>query len=112
MRTIVSTIRTVPYGTSKYLIEIIQQTLNKNKYRVINSHTFLQEAKIWEIYQDKVQVSYNVVNLYPSVPVEKEYKKILRDTLNNDKEHLIEHTKLTLTGVHKLTELCLRKCYF
>ena len=30
MRTIVSTIGTVPYGTSKYLVEIIQLILNKN----------------------------------------------------------------------------------
>ena len=34
------------------------------------------------------------------------------DTLNNDKEHLQECTKLTLTDIHKLTELCLSNCYF
>ena len=34
------------------------------------------------------------------------------DTLNNDKEHLQQHTKLTLTDIHNLTELCLSKCYF
>ena len=43
MRTIVSTIGTVPFGTSKYLVEIIQPTLNK--HRVINSYTFVQQAK-------------------------------------------------------------------
>ena len=32
MRTIVSTIGTVPYGTSTYLVEIIQPTLNKPHY--------------------------------------------------------------------------------
>ena len=34
------------------------------------------------------------------------------DTLNNDKEHLKERTESTLTDIHKLTELCLSKCYF
>ena len=34
------------------------------------------------------------------------------DTLNNDKEHLQQLTKLTLTDIHNLTELCLSKCYF
>ena len=34
-------------------------------HRVINSNTFVQEAKTWEIYQDEVQVSHDVVNLYP-----------------------------------------------
>ena len=71
MRTIVSTIGTVPYGTSKYLVEIIQPTLNKNINRIINSYTFVKEAKTWEIHQDEVQVSFDVVNLYPSVPVDK-----------------------------------------
>ena len=36
-----STIGTVPYDTSKYLVEIIQPTLNKNKHDVINSYTFV-----------------------------------------------------------------------
>ena len=45
MRTMVSTIGTVIYDTSKYLVEIIQATLNKNKHCVINSYTFVQEAK-------------------------------------------------------------------
>ena len=111
MTTIVSTIGTVSYGTSKYLVEIIQPTLNKSIHRVINSYTFVQEAKTWEIYQDEVQVNYDVVNLYPSVPVDKAIN-VLRDTLNNDKEHLKECTKLTLTNIHRLTELCLSKCYY
>ena len=92
MRTIVSTIGAVPYGygTSKYLVVgIIQLTLNKNIHRVINSYTFVQEAKTWEIYQDEVQVSYDVVNLYPSVPVDKAIN-VLIDTINSDKEHLKE----------------------
>ena len=46
MRTIVSTIGTILYGMSKYLVGIIQPTLNKNI-----------KAKTWDIYQDKEQVS-------------------------------------------------------
>ena len=46
MRAIVSTIETVPYGTSKYLVEIIQPTLNKNIHRVTDSCPFVQEPKV------------------------------------------------------------------
>ena len=53
MRTIVSTIGTVRYGTSEYLVEIIQPTLNKNINRIINSYTFVKEAETWEIHQDE-----------------------------------------------------------
>ena len=48
MRTMVTTIGTAPYGTSKYLVEIIQPTLNKNNHRVINSSLFVNEAATWE----------------------------------------------------------------
>ena len=42
MRTILSIIRTVPYDTSKYLVEIIQPTLNKT-YTVLLIHKHLYE---------------------------------------------------------------------
>ena len=111
MRTIVSTIGTIPYGTSIYLVKIIQPTINKNINHAINSYTLVKEAKTWQIYQDEVQVSCGVVNLYPSVPVDKAIN-ILMNTFNSDKEHLQERTKLTLMDIHKLTELSLSKCYF
>ena len=37
---------------------------------------------------------------------------ILIDTLNNDLDDLNTRTKLTLTDIHNLTELCLSKSYF
>ena len=55
-----------------------------------------------------IQVSCNVVNLYPSIPVD----KAINVLIDNDKEHLKERTKLTLTDIHKLTDLCLSMCYF
>ena len=70
-RTVVSTIGTVPYGASKYLVHIIQPILNKNEHRIINSTSFLNEAKTWHTNQHEIQVSYDVVNVYPSVPIDK-----------------------------------------
>ena len=110
MRTIVSTIRTAPYGTSKHLVEIIQPTLNKNKYRVMKSSSFVNEAATWEITQEEIQVLHDIINLYPSIPVDKAII-VLIDTLNNDLDDLNTHTKLTLTDMHKLTELCFSKSY-
>ena len=56
MRTVVSTIGTPFYGTSKHLVQLIQPTLNKNEIRVVNSASFVEEAKGWEIAEDEVQV--------------------------------------------------------
>lgn len=40
MRTLVLIIGTAPYGISKYLVDIIKTTLNKNKHGVMNSSSF------------------------------------------------------------------------
>ena len=111
MKTIVSTIGTAPYRTSKYLVDIVQPTLNKNKHRIINLSLFVNEAATWETTQVKIQVSYDATNLYPSIPINKAIT-VLMDTLNNDLDDLNTRTKLTLTDIQKLTELCLSKSYF
>ena len=49
--------------------------------------------------------------MYPSIPIGKA-TNVLIDTLNNDLYDLNTGTKLTLTDIHKLTELCLSKSYF
>ena len=51
-----------------------------------------------------MQASYDVVNVYPSVPADKAIN-VLIVTLNNDKKQLKDRTKSTLTDIHKLTEI-------
>ena len=110
MRIVVSTIGTPSYGISQYLVTIIQQTLNKNETRIINSQSFVRKASNWDISPEEVQVSYDVVNLYPSVPL-KEATTVILDLLNNDTE-LKNKTKLNIMEIKTLIEICLSKCYF
>ena len=58
------------YNTSKYLVKIIQPTLNKIKHRVLNSSSFLEEAKEWSISPNEIKTSSDVVSLYPSVSID------------------------------------------
>ena len=110
MRTIVSTIGTAPYGTWKYLVEIIQPILSKNKHCVMNSSSFVNEIATWETTQRKIKVSYDVLDLYPSISKDKAIT-VWIETLN-DVDDLNTCTKLTLTDIHKLIQLCLNKSYF
>ena len=84
---------------------------SKNPIRLKNTQAFIEEAKIWTIEPDEVQVSYDVVNLYPSVPI-KESIEVLIGQLNQDRENLQSQTKLTINEIKELLELCLSKCYF
>ena len=111
MRVIVSTIGTPPYGISKYLVDIIQPTLNKNQHKVKNSKSFVSQAQTWKIEPDEIQVSYDVTNLYPSIPINKVIDVILQQ-LSEDYEDLKTRTKLTLVDIQQLIELCVSECYF
>ena len=71
MRTVASAIGTPPYGISKYLVKIIQPTLNNSQHKIKNSVEFVNKAKTWKISPTEIQVSYDVVNLCPSVPLDK-----------------------------------------
>ena len=77
MRAVVSTVGTVAHGTSKMLVDLIQPTLNKNTTRLKNSSSFVNEAKTWNIDNSEVQVSYDVVALYPFVPISKAVDAIM-----------------------------------
>ena len=81
MRAIVSKIGTPPDGISQYLAELTQPTLNKSKYKITNSLSFVNEAKDWLVKRDEVQVPYDILNLYPSVPIKKALD-VLMDQLN------------------------------
>ena len=111
MRVIVSTIGTPPYGISKYLVDIIQPTLNKSQHKVKNSKSFVSQAQTWKIEPDEIQVSYDVTNLYPSIPIDKAIDVILQQ-LSEDYEDLKTRTKLTLVDIQQLIELCVSECYF
>ena len=111
MRIIVSTIGTPPYGISKYLIDIIQTTLNKNQHKVKSSRSFVLQAQTWKIERDEMQVSYDVTNLYPSIPIDKAIHVILQQ-LSENYEDLKTRTKLTLVDIQQIIELCVSECYF
>ena len=90
---------------------MIQSTLNKSKYKITNSSSFVNETKTWLAKRDENQVSYDIVNLYLSVSINKALDALI-DQLNNVKYDLMKRTKLCLKDIYELAELCLSKCYF
>ena len=106
MRAIVSIVGTLPCGISQYLVELIQPTLTKSKHKTTNLLSFVNEAKNW-----LTKVSYDIINLYPSVSINKALD-VLIDQLNNDKDDLMKRTKLCSKDIYELAKIYLSKCYF
>ena len=76
----------------------IQPTLKKEQTQSFNSSSFVEEAKEWNIAPNEIQTSFDVVNLYPPVPIDETLTAII-EILINDIEDLRKRTKLTLTGI-------------
>ena len=110
MRAVVSTIGSPAYDISKYLEKILQSSLNKNKHRVINTSSFVEEVNEWNISPNKKK-TFDAVNIKPSVPIDGPVAVII-EILNNDSDDLQKRTKLTLTDIHKLIKLCLCPNHF
>ena len=101
MQAIVSAIGTPTYHISQDLVELIQTTLNKSKYKMTNSLLFLNKAKKWLVKANRIQVYYDIINLYLSIPINKTLH-VLIDQLDNDKDDLIKRTKLYLRYIYVL----------
>ena len=88
---------------SKNLVKIIQPNLNKSQHEIINALQFIkEEAKIWKMPPTEIQVSYDVTNLYPSVPLLKAIDVIVKHL----KIHLSNfkiRAKLTSVDTHWLS---------
>ena len=83
-----------------------------NKARtVLNSSSFVEEAKEWNISPDEIQTSFDVVNVYQTFAIDKAFAVII-EILNDDIHDLRKRTKLTLTDIHKFIKLCLSTNYF
>ena len=83
MRVILSTMGMLPYVISKYLIQIIQSTLNKNQQKVKNLISLVSQAQIWEIKPNEIQLLYDVTNLSPSILIDEAIDVIMQQ-LNED----------------------------
>ena len=67
-------------------------------------------AKNWSISPTEVQVSFDVLNLYPSIPL-KEATKVILDLLKEDHSYS-NYTRLKLNEIKEMIELCISRCYF
>ncbi|XP_065645775.1 uncharacterized protein LOC136076229 [Hydra vulgaris] len=108
MRIIVSTIGSPTYKLSNYLVNLIQPTSNLNKTKLRNSKQFVECAQSWYIDPGEFQVSFDIVNLYPSIQV-KESIDILLEQLRNSP---VFKSKLSFSEIKILLDLCLSNCYF
>ena len=69
LRPITSCVNSPTYSLSKYLVSILSPLLNE-KYSVKSSTAFAEKIRDQTITADEIMVSFDVVSLFTSIPVE------------------------------------------
>ena len=110
LRTIVSSIGTVTYKTSKVLARILKTLLGKSPHHVQNYQDFIQQIKGIHLNSDQCSMSYDVKALFTSVPT-KPATNIIKKLLEQDQE-LQHRTPMTVENIICLLEFCLNSTYF
>ena len=76
-----------------------------------NSAEFAKEAKSWTIGTREIQASFDVVAMYPSIPI-KATTTVIMDMLMEDFDNVKNRTPLKLKHIKLLIDLCLENSYF
>ena len=105
MQKIVFTVGTSSYKISKYYADIIGciSSLSKTEHKVKNLGSFVSQAR--RIEPEEIQVSYDLINLYPLISINKT-TDVMLPLLSEHYNDLKTRTKLKLIDIHQLIELC------
>ena len=109
LRPITSCINAPTYNVSRHLVSILSPLLEE-KYSVTNSVVFAQHVRDQPITEDEIMVSFDVVALFTSIPVDLALQ-IVRDKLQQDVT-LTERTDISVTNIMRLLEFVLKNSFF
>ena len=109
LRPITSCINAPTYNVSRHLASILSPLLEE-KYLVTSSVVFAQHVRDQPITEDEIMVSFNVVALFTSIPLDLALQ-IVCEKLQQDFT-LTERTDISVTNIMRLLEFVLKNSFF
>jgi hypothetical protein len=100
MRGVVSTVGSPYDQVSKLLFPILRELQGRSGMFVKNSRELKQKVQQWRVERNEILVSYDVKNLYPSIPIAEALELV--DNLLRSKPDLSEVTNLSIQSIMKL----------
>ena len=105
LRPIVSLPGSPTYELSKYLAMILHPLVKTSPHTINNANDFLTNIKDLKLEPDEIMISFDVVSLFTSIPLDTA-KRITNELLtNNDSWH--SRTNLDKDDILELLNLCL-----
>ncbi|XP_067616260.1 uncharacterized protein [Eurosta solidaginis] len=102
LRPICSSICSPSYELCKYVVNILENITKSSKFNVKDAIEFKRKINNTYIYDDEILVSFDVVSLFPSIPVDLALKII-----SSKWNELKDHTKLTQELFLNIVKFCI-----
>ncbi|KAL9953883.1 hypothetical protein ACROYT_G041356 [Oculina patagonica] len=110
LRPINSCIGAPTYELSKYLASFLKHLVNETEYSVKNAKQFAEFVSDQEVTDDELVVSFDVVSLFTSIPIDMAIDIVQRKLEGSDDWR--SHTQLTKGQVLDLLSFLLHNSYF
>ncbi|KAL9971531.1 hypothetical protein ACROYT_G017705 [Oculina patagonica] len=110
LRPIVSFIDSPTYMLSKHLAQILSPLMGNTDFTVKNSVEFCEQMKNVSLKEDEELVSFDVVSLFTSIPVELAIQ-VAKDLLSNDVT-LQDRSTIPVSDIVDLLDFCLSTTNF
>ena len=110
LRPINSCIGSPTYHVSKYLAYLLKWLFQSNEYSVKNGKEFFNFARSQSLDKDETIVSFDVLSLFTSVPVEFAIDIVKRRLAETDKRE--NYTPLTAKQIEDLLTFVLKNSFF
>ena len=110
LRPIVSFVGSATYELSKFLKNTLSPLVGNTVHTVKYSAEFVELIEKINILDNESQMSFDVVSLFTSIPLETA-RAIVLDRLRNDCT-LEDRTSLTITELTEALDVCLTSTYF
>jgi hypothetical protein len=104
MRPIVNTIDSIFRDAEKFLKPILALAASDSKFNLRNSYAALEELKNTPINEHTRTCSFDVTNMFPSIPRD-ELLIVLCNKLENHKIQLAKMTKLSPAQIVELVDM-------
>ena len=110
LRPIVSSIGSATYETAKELSKILKPLVGRSIHHVKNNQEFLKSLQDITIEEDECMMSFDVISLFTSIPIQPTLN-IIKKLLEEDTS-LHQRTAMTVKHINWLLEFCLTNTYF
>ncbi|XP_067639481.1 uncharacterized protein [Eurosta solidaginis] len=104
VRPICSSIDSPSYNLCKYVVKILEKVTMSSKYNVKDSTEFKNKVGGTYIYDDECLVSFDVVSLFPSIPVD-----VALEIISSKWDEIKEYTTLTRELFLTIVKFCIKE---